>query len=288
MKRLDRRFLAVGLGLLLVGTLTVGRSLSAEEQETAKKSILLSTTTSTQDSGLLEVLIPLFERQTGYTVKTIAVGSGQALAMGGRGDADVVLAHAPDLEMEYVNKGLFVDRRLIMHNDFVLLCSPADPAKIRGLKQPAEALSRIASGPIRFVTRGDKSGTDLLEKSLWKLAGIQPKGAWYMESGQGMGASLLLASEKGACILSDRGTYLAFKPRLRMEIVLEGDRQLLNIYHVMLPNPEKFPKLNAAGGKAFADFLLSHQAQEVIGQFGKEKFGSPLFFPDAGKQIPNG
>jgi len=257
----------------------------AQGQEAAKRPVLLSTTTSTQDSGLLDVLIPLFQKKTGYLVKTIAVGSGQALAMGARGDVDVVLAHAPDLEKTYESQGLLINRQLVMHNDFVLLCPEQDPAKVRGIKKTAEALFRIGSGQVRFVTRGDKSGTDLLEKKLWRTAGIAPKGSWYLESGQGMGASLLLASEKAACLLSDRGTYLAFKPRLALEIVLQGDRELLNIYHVMQANPAKFPRVNALGGKAFVEFLLSGPAQQAIGQFGRERFGSPLFFPDAGKRI---
>jgi len=284
MRRLDRKFLAIGLGFLLAGVFMGDRGFSAEGQKATSNSLLLSTTTSTQDTGLLDVLIPLFEKKTGSKIKTIAVGSGQALAMGARGDVDVVLAHAPDLEKEHESQGLFVDRQLVMHNDFVLLCPAADPAQIRGLKRTTEALARIASRQTRFVTRGDKSGTDLLEKSLWKQAGIAPKGTWYMESGQGMGGSLLLASEKQACIVSDRGTYLAFKSRLSLDIVLQGDRVLLNIYHVMQPNPEKFPKVNAAGGKAFVDFMISREAQEIIRQFGKEKFGSPLFVPDAGKR----
>jgi tungstate transport system substrate-binding protein len=254
----------------------------------APKSVILATTTSTQDSGLLDVLVPLFEKQTGYTVKTIAVGTGQSLALGDRGEADVVLVHAPKVELEYLAKGTLVNRRLVMHNDFVLLGPAADPAQVKGAKTAVEALKRIAAQGSAFVSRGDNSGTQILELSLWKLAGVEPKGKWYLEAGQGMGATLMIASEKAAYTLSDRATYLAFQQRIGSVILLEGDAPLLNIYHVMEVNPANYPRVNAAGGKAFADFLVSPETQAVIRAFGVEKYGQPLFVPDAGKPEPGG
>ncbi|MGH7394683.1 MAG: substrate-binding domain-containing protein, partial [Candidatus Methylomirabilales bacterium] len=194
------------------------------------RTILLATTTSTQDSGLLDVLVPLFEKKTGYTVKVIAVGTGQSLALGARGEADVVLAHAPELERKYVAEGSMVNRRPVMHNDFILVGPPADPAGTRGAPGAAEALRRIATRQARFVSRGDNSGTHNKERVLWKAAGVRAGGPWYLETGQGMGATLVIASEKDAYTLTDRGTYLAFQKRLRLTLLLEGDAPLLNPY----------------------------------------------------------
>ena len=250
------------------------------------KSVILATTTSTQDSGLLDVLVPIFEQKTGYTLKTIAVGTGQSLAMGDRGESDVVLVHAPTLELEYLAKGTLINRRLVMHNDFVLVGPANDPAGIRKFKTGADALRAIANANSSFVSRGDNSGTHNLEKKLWKTIGLEPKGEWYLESGQGMGQTLMIASQKNAYTISDRATFLAFSKRVQLSIVLEGDPQLLNVYHVMEVNPERYPKVNAAGGKAFADFLVSPETQAQIKQFGMDKFGQPLFIPDAGKPEP--
>ena len=249
-------------------------------------SVILATTTSTQDSGLLDVLVPLFEKKTGYTVKTIAVGTGQSLALGDRGEADVVLAHAPELELRCLAKGNLVNRRLVMHNDFILVGPPGDPAGIRRMKRAADALKKIAGDGARFVSRGDKSGTHSKELALWKAAGIAPKGIRYIESGQGMGATLIIASEKGAYTLTDRATYLAYQRRVQLAILLEGDAPLLNIYHVVEVDPARYPKVNARGGKAFADFMVWPETQELIRTFGVEKYGQPLFFPDAGKAEP--
>ena len=246
--------------------------------------VILSTTTSTQDSGLLDVLVPLFERQTGYTVKTIAVGTGQALALAARGEADVVLAHAPGLEKRQVADGKMLNRRLVMYNDFVVIGPADDPAKIKGMKKAADALKAIASTGSRFVSRGDNSGTHTLEKSLWKLAGVEPQTSWYIESGQGMGVTLGIADDRKAYTLTDRGTYLAFQKRVRLPILLEGDAPLLNIYSVMEVNPSNGPKVNAAGGKAFADFMVSADVQKVIKTFGVDKYGQPLFVPVAGEK----
>jgi len=226
--------------------------------------------------------VPLFEQKTGYTVKTIAVGTGQALALAARGEADVVLAHAPSLEKKYVADGKMLDRRLVMHNDFVIIGPADDPAKIKGMKKAADAMKAIASTGSRFVSRGDNSGTHVLEKSLWKLAGVEPQGAWYLEAGQGMGATLGIADDRKAYTLTDRGTYLAFQKRVRLPILVEGDKPLLNIYSVMRVNPSNGPRINSAGGAAFAEFVLSPETQAVIKTFGVEKYGQPLFVPVAG------
>jgi len=246
-----------------------------------KSPVILATTTSTQDSGLLDVLVPLFEKQTGYSVKTIAVGTGQSLALAGRGEADVALCHAPSLEKKYVAEGKLHDRRIVMYNDFVIIGPAADPARIKGMKA-AKAMKAIATTGSRFVSRGDNSGTNILEKALWKLAGVEPKGEWYIESGQGMGATLGIADDRNAYTLTDRGTYLAFQKRVRLPILVEGDRPLLNIYSVLEVNPANGPRVNAAGGKAFADFMVAPETQRVIKTFGVEKFGQPLFVPVAG------
>lgn len=250
----------------------------------AAQTVILSTTTSTQDSGLLDVLVPLFEKKTGFAVKTIAVGTGQALALASRGEADVCLVHAPELENKYVTGGLLINRRLVMHNDFLVVGPGDDPARIRGLRVAVDAFKRLAEAKASFVSRGDESGTHQLEKKLWREAGLAPAGSWYLQSGQGMGATLVIASEKRAYTLTDRGTYLAFTKRLQLEPMVQKDRILLNIYSVMETNPARFPRVNAAGGKAFADFMVSKEAQDIIRTFGVDKFGEPLFFPDAGKR----
>jgi len=246
------------------------------------KDVILSTTTSTQDSGLLDVLIPAFEKKTGYKIKTIAVGSGQAIAMGEKGEADLLLTHAPDAEKKVVESGAAVNRRLVMHNDFIIIGPTADPAGIKG-KPAMEAMKAIADAKTIFISRGDNSGTHQLEKKLWKQASITPAGSWYQEVGTGMGQALKMASEKQGYILTDRATYLAQAKNLGMPILVEGDAKLLNIYHVMEVNPAKYSKVNAAGAKAFADFLLSAEGQSMIAAFGKDKFGQPLFFADGGK-----
>jgi tungstate transport system substrate-binding protein len=246
--------------------------------------LVLSTTTSTQDSGLLDVLVPLFERQTGMTVKTVSVGTGQALALAARGEADVTLVHAPSLEKEYLAEGKTFNRRLVMFNDFVLVGPLDDPAGVRTTAKAAEALRRIAAGGARFVSRGDNSGTHLLERTLWTQAGVDPRGPWYIESGQGMGATLGIADERNAYTMADRGTHLAFRKRVKLVILLEGDRPLLNLYSVMQVNPANGPRVNAAAGKAFADFMVAPATQAAIKRYGVEKFGQPLFVPIAGKR----
>jgi len=251
-----------------------------------QKNIILATTTSTQDTGLLDVLIPIFEKQTGYFVKTIAVGSGQAMAMGQKGEADVMLVHSPDAEKKFIAEGYGINRRLVMHNDFIIVGPGADPAKVKTAKSSAEAMKLIASGNALFASRGDNSGTHAKEKTLWKKAEINPIGQkWYQETGLGMGQTLNVAAEKKCYTLADRGTYLAMKKNLNLDILSEGDAALLNIYHVIEVNSAKWPKANAEGAKAFADFMVSKPTQNIIKTFGVDKFGSPLFFPDAGKKV---
>ncbi len=250
----------------------------------ADQAVILSTTTSTQDSGLLDVLVPLFEKKTGITVKTISVGTGQALALAAKGEADVCLVHAPDSEKKYVADGLLLNRRLVMHNDFIIVGPAEDPAKIKGLASAVDALKRIAEAKATFVSRGDNSGTYQLEQKLWKEARLEPSGSWYLQAGQGMGATLGIASEKRAYAVTDRGTFLAFQKRAQLVNLVEKDRILLNIYSVLEANAAKFPRVNGAGGKAFADFMVSKEIQDLIRTFGVEKFGEPLFFPDAGKR----
>jgi tungstate transport system substrate-binding protein len=270
--------------LLVISLALMGVSLALPAPVAAGQSVILSTTTSTQDSGLLDVLVPLFEKKTGYTVKTISVGTGQALALGAKGEADVCLVHAPDSEKKYVADGLLLNRRLVMHNDFIIVGPAEDPAKIKGLASAVDALKRIAEAKATFVSRGDNSGTHQLEQKLWKEARFEPSGSWYLQAGQGMGATLGIASEKRAYAVTDRGTFLAFQKRVQLVNLVEKDRILLNIYSVLEANAAKFPRVNAAGGKAFADFMESKEVQDIVRTFGVEKFGEPLFFPDAGKR----
>src|SRR6185369_15270570 len=266
--------LAATLAILVWGTAALA----------ASKTIILATTTSTQDSGLLDVLVPLFEKESGFQVKTISVGSGQAMKMGEKGEADVLLVHSPDAEKKFMADGFGATRRLVMHNDFIILGPAGDPAKIKGSKA-AEAMKRIAQSGALFASRGDNSGTHAKEKGLWKSAGVDPEGQkWYQQTGLGMGQTLNVAAEKKAYILTDRATYLSLKKGLGLEILVEGDGKLLNIYHVIELNPVKSPKINAQGGKDFADFMVAKKTQEIIGRFGVDKFGAPLFFPDAGKK----
>jgi tungstate transport system substrate-binding protein len=270
--------------MLIVLVLTLTLVPAVAQAQTASKTVILSTTTSTQDSGLLDVLVPLFERNTGYSVKTISVGTGQALALAARGEADVTLCHAPSLEKRYVADGKMLERRLVMYNDFLIVGPEADPAKIRGDKSVVAALKKITAAGARFVSRGDKSGTHILEQSLWKEAAVTPAAPWYIESGQGMGATLGIANDRQAYTLTDRATLLAFSKRVDLKAMVEHDRLLLNIYSVMEVNPANGPKVNAAGGKAFAAFMLASETQAVIKAFGVDKYGQALFVPIAGKK----
>jgi tungstate transport system substrate-binding protein len=250
----------------------------------ANSNLILATTTSTQDSGLLDVLLPVFEKNTGFKVKTIAVGSGAAMTMGEKGEADVLLVHAPSSEVKFMQNGHGVDRKLVMHNDFIIVGPAGDPAAIKGMTSAIEALKKMAGSGAIFISRGDNSGTDQLEKKLWTSTGVTPKGqTWYQETGQGMGATLTIASEKIAYTITDRATFLARKSTLSLGILVEGDPVLLNIYHVIQVNPNKNSQINAEGAKAFSNFMVSSDTQKTIGGFGKDKYGQALFFPDAGK-----
>jgi tungstate transport system substrate-binding protein len=276
--------LAAGLALALALTAAPSGAGAAD----AARSVILATTTSTQDTGLLDVLVPAFEKGSGFVVKTISVGSGQAMALGRRGEADVLLVHSPADEQKLVEEGFGVDRRLVMHNDFVMVGPVADPAGIRGAKTAKEACARIAAAGSLFVSRGDNSGTHSKEKGLWKAAGVSAEGQpWLQQTGLGMGDTLNVASEKGGYTLTDRGTWLALHKgrRLALEVLVEKEGALLNVYHVIQVSQARWPKVNAAGAKAFAAFVVSPAAQAIIGGFGVEKFGAPLFVPDAGKSV---
>ncbi len=279
---MKRKIGIVTLAIVLMAVLaSFGSAASPPE-----KNLILATTTSTQDSGLLDLLIPAFEKKTGYFVKTIAVGSGQAMAMGQKGEADVLLVHSPDAEKKFIADGFGIDRKLVMHNDFIVVGPAADPARIKGVKSAAEVFRKIAESKSFFMSRGDNSGTHSKEKTIWKAAGVKYEGEkWYQQTGLGMGETLNVSSEKKAYTLADRGTYLALKKRLALDVLTEGDAALLNIYHVIEVNPAKWPKVNAMGAKAFAEFMVSKETQEMIRTFGIEKFGAALFFPDAGKKV---
>jgi tungstate transport system substrate-binding protein len=272
----------MGLRALLYGTilalLTGVFFLPPMVAAQAKQSLILATTTSTQDSGLLDVLIPAFEQKTGYRVKTVAVGTGQALTMGKRGDADVLLTHAPAAEKPLVEEGWLLDRVSFMYNDFVVVGPEADPAQVRSAQNAVEVLRRIATSKAPFVSRGDQSGTHKQEQSLWKASGLVHQGDWYIESGQGMGATLRIASEKGAYTLTDRSTYLHLQKTLTSTILFAGDPVLRNVYSVMRVNPARHSSVNSEGGKAFHAWLLGDETRELIRQYGVKEFGQPLFF----------
>jgi tungstate transport system substrate-binding protein len=257
----------------------------AEIPTLTNPNLILATTTSTQDSGLLDVLIPLFEADTGYTVQTVAVGSGQAMEMGQQGNADVLLVHSPSAEKQFMTDGWGKDRALVMHNDFIIVGPADDPAKIKGLAA-TDAFKAIAAAQATFVARADKSGTSTKELGIWTKAELDPaaeKPAWYIETGQGMGASLTISSEKSGYILTDRATFLANKANLQLEILVEGDNSLLNVYHVITVNREKWPKVDYEGATAFLKFMTESSTQAEIGKFGVDKYGQQLFIPDADK-----
>lgn len=245
-----------------------------------KTDLILATTTSTQDSGLLDVLRPEFEENHNYNLKIIAVGTGQALEMGSRGEADVLLVHAPAAEEELVKSGDAINRQKVMYNDFILVGPAEDPAVVKGLSV-SEALKKISESKAVFVSRGDDSGTHKKELELWKKASLDPKtlGEAYMEAGQGMGATLQIAAEKLGYTLTDRATFLAQKKNMpETEILVEGDESLLNIYHVMQVNNEKHEKVNAEGAKAFVEFMIAEDTKKMIKEFGVNEYGEPLFF----------
>jgi tungstate transport system substrate-binding protein len=248
----------------------------------AGKSLILATTTSTQDSGLLDELLPAFSSDTDWHAKSLAVGSGQAIELGRRGEADVLLVHSPQAEEKFAAEGTAGQRRLVMHNDFVLVGPAADPAGIRGVPA-AQAMQKVATTRAGFISRGDDSGTNAREKQLWQQTRIAPAGDWYRSTGQGMAATLRVASETSAYTLTDRATYLAQKATLALDVLSEGDAGLLNIYHVIEMTTRAGDRVRPDGAKAFADWLVGPRAQEMIARFGTAKGGQPLFVADAGK-----
>jgi tungstate transport system substrate-binding protein len=253
---------------------------------TQVRDMVLATTTSTQDSGLLDSLLPVFRGRSGIEVKVIAVGSGAALAMARTGDADAVLVHAPQAERPYVESGDLVAGRRIMHNDFLIVGPDDDPAGARGAGGLAAAMRRIATAG-RFISRGDGSGTEQKELELWNVAGVGPAEIHRREeTGQGMGATLVVASERGGYTLTDRGTYVALRERLDLVPLVEGDSRLLNVYHAYVVNPARHRKVKASEARELVEFLASRPAQAMIGRFGTSRFGEPLFFPEAGKDTP--
>ncbi len=239
----------------------------------------LATTTSTENSGLLNELVPPFERQTGIKVDVIAVGTGKALALGENGDVDIVLVHARPAEDAFVAAGYGVNRRDVMHNDFVILGPSGDPAGIRGMADAAEALKRIATRQSSFISRGDDSGTHQKEKALWARAGITPSGRWYKEAGQGMGAVITMSDDMQAYTLADRGTYLSMKDKIALQVLVEGDPELFNPYGIIAVNPDRHPHVNYEAAMRFIAWITSTEGQRIIGGFKRE--GQLLFFPDA-------
>ena len=266
------------LGLLAVSLILAGFNFPVQAQET--KTVILATTTSVRDTGLLDVLVGRFQKKAGYIVKSIAVGTGQALQMGKQGEADILWVHSPDDEIQFVNEGYGTDRTTFAHNDFVILGPKSDPANVQETKKAADAFRKIAEAGVLFISRGDQSGTHKKELKLWKSAGVQPKKENYVEAGQGMAATVTMANEKQAYILADRSTYLSLKKNIELVILNEGDDALLNKYSLILVNPAKFTKINAKGARVFFDFILSKETKDIMENFGKDKFGGQLFFYD--------
>ena len=264
------KFILISLILLLLPACSSGRG-----------TVILATTTSTDNSGLLDVLTPIFEARTGYKMKVISVGSGAALRMGERRDVDVLLVHSPASELVYMGNGHGLNRRPVMHNDFVLVGPPGDPARLAARFSLESAMAGIAEARALFFSRGDESGTHAKELSLWPTGHPPSYASWYQETGQGMGNTLTIASQKGGYTLADRGTFLALSDSLNLEILLQGDPLLENIYHVIQVQPIEDSQLNVAGAAAFSEFLVEEDTQCVIASFGVESYGEPLFFPDA-------
>jgi tungstate transport system substrate-binding protein len=290
-----KRFVALTLSILLILTLLVGCAPKETSQDAEKPnednnaaekvngSIILSTTTSTQDSGLLDYLLPKFEEETGIEVKVVAVGTGKALQMGKDGEADILLVHAKESEEEFVQEGHGLERHDVMYNDFILVGPKDDPLKLKenSPNNILEGLKSIAETQTKFVSRGDDSGTHKKELSIWKEAGIEPEGEWYISTGSGMADVLKIADEKGAYTITDRATYLSMRDNLELDVIIEGDKNLFNQYGIIPVNPEKNDKINAEGAKIFMDWILSEDTQKLIGEFGVEEFGMPLFVPNA-------
>ncbi len=268
-------------------TATVTSTPTPTVTKPSNPTLILATTTSTRDTGLLDVLIPLFQSQTGYTVQTVAVGSGAAIALGQAGNADVLLVHSPSAELTLMGTGAGTNRVLVMHNDFVIVGPASDPAGIKNMTSASAAMKKIADSKSTFVSRGDVSGTNTFELSVWTGLGITPAGqSWYLSTGQGMGATLIVADQKNGYTVADRGTYVAFQKSISLVLDVNGtqvDPSMINVYHVIQVNSTMYPKVNAAGAKAFSDFMVAPAIQQIINTFGLITYGSALFTPDAGK-----
>ncbi|BAY91264.1 MULTISPECIES: substrate-binding domain-containing protein [unclassified Tolypothrix] len=270
--------MSAGAGNLLV------RQQPANAQSATKKNVIVAMTTSIEDSGLLDDLVPAFEKRTGYILKKVAVGTGQALALAEKGEVDALFVNSPKAERKVLQGGAVTNRRLVMHNDFVIVGPSADKAKIKGNKNAVQAFNLIAKNQALFISRGDDSGTNKLEKDLWQQAKVTPAGDWYQQTGSGMGKTLQVANQKLGYTLVDRATYIFQQKNISaLQVLVEGDRKLLNLYHVMQVNPQKFPKVNSAGSKAFIDFVLSSEGQKIIADHARKEFGQPLFIVDGGK-----
>ncbi len=277
------------LAILCIG---FGSNLVKQEptfgQSPGNKNVIVAMTTSIEDSGLLDDLVPAIEKKTGYKLKKVSVGTGQALALAEKGEVDALFVNSPKAERKVLAGGAVINRHLVMHNDFVIVGPNADKANIRGKKKAVEAFSLIAKNQVLFLSRGDDSGTNKLEKDLWQQANIAPSGDWYKQTGSGMGETLQIANQKLGYTLTDRATYIFQKKNLSsLQVLVEGDKKLLNLYHVMEVNPQKFPRVNSAGAKAFINFVLSPEGQTIIAAHGKKEFRQPLFYVDAGKTEKN-
>lgn len=270
-----RKFILV-LSIMVLSIAGFATNVKAENS----KNIILATTTSVRDTGLLDVLSEAFQKKTGYIVKPVAVGTGQALKMGKLGETDILWVHSPAEEKQFVDEGYGINRITFMHNDFVILGPKDDPAKILGAKDAAQAFRKIAAAKTLFVSRADESGTHKKEKAIWNKAGVYPDKSAYIEAGQGMAQTVAIANEKNGYVLADRSTYLSLKKSVDLMIVSENDPLLINYYSLILVNPDKFPGVNAAGARTLYNFLISEDSRNIIENFGKEKFGNQLFFWD--------
>ena len=266
---------------MIQAILTLLLFLTGLPAEAAEGRLRLSTTTSTENTGLLYALIPPFEERFHLKVEVIPVGTGKALKLAETGDVDVTCVHAPELEEAFIQQGFGVNRRYVMYNDFVIVGPPQDPAAVKDARDAAAAIRRIAETKATFISRGDRSGTHIKELQLWEKARVKPSLPWYLEAGRGMGAVLVIADQKRAYTLTDRGTYLAFRQKLDLPILLEKDPALFNPYHVIAVNPARHPKVNYFGAMLFIGWLTSPEGQEIIGNFGRKQFGQPLFVPTA-------
>lgn len=286
MKKISSIIVSISLLVILIGC---GSNTSTGENNSGSnvsenKEVILGMTTGIEDAGLLDVIIPAFEKETGYKTKTVSVGTGQALALAQKGEVDAIFVNSPPAEKQALQEGYIINRRLAMHNDFVIVGPESDEAKIKGTKDVLQALTTIANTQSQFISRADDSGTNKLEMSLWKQTSATPKGSsWYVEAGAGMSQTLKIANEKNAYTITDRATYLFNKKVLSLQVLSEGDQKLTNLYSVSEVNKEKFSRVNSEGARAFTDFVLSEKGQELIAKHGKEQVGQYLFTADGGK-----